>query len=111
MLTAGRWTSLSAANCVPQARLDLHGMTQDQAHTALVSFMADAQADGKRCVIVITGRGRISEGGGVLRNRNAALAQCSRCSITSPRLCHGTAARWRFGRALCVAAAGPLITE
>jgi DNA-nicking Smr family endonuclease len=52
----------------PQARLDLHGMTQDQAHTALVSFMANAQADGKRCVIVITGRGRISGGGGVLRN-------------------------------------------
>lgn len=53
----------------PQARLDLHGMTQDEAHRALVSFMADAQAEGKRCVLVITGRGRISEGGGVLRNQ------------------------------------------
>ncbi len=53
----------------PEARLDLHGMTQDEAHGALVSFMADAQAGGKRCVIVITGRGRNSEGGGVLRNQ------------------------------------------
>jgi DNA-nicking Smr family endonuclease len=53
----------------PQARLDLHGMTQDEAHRALVSLMADAQAEGKRCVLVITGRGRVSEGGGVLRNQ------------------------------------------
>lgn len=53
----------------PQARLDLHGMSQDEAHRALVSFLADAQADGKRCVLVVTGRGRISEGGGVLRNQ------------------------------------------
>ena len=53
----------------PQARLDLHGMTQNEAHRALVSFMADAQAEGKRCVLVVTGRGRLSEGGGVLRNQ------------------------------------------
>jgi DNA-nicking Smr family endonuclease len=53
----------------PQARLDLHGMTQDEAHRELVSFMAEAQAAGKRCVIVVTGRGRLSEGGGVLRNQ------------------------------------------
>jgi DNA-nicking Smr family endonuclease len=52
-----------------QARLDLHGMTQDEAHRALVSFMAEAQADGKRCVLVVTGRGLLSEGGGVLRNQ------------------------------------------
>jgi DNA-nicking Smr family endonuclease len=47
----------------------LHGMTQNEAHRALVSFMADAQAEGKRCVLVVTGRGRLSEGGGVLRNQ------------------------------------------
>ncbi len=53
----------------PQARLDLHGMTQDEAHRALIEFISDTQAAGKRCVIIITGRGRISEGGGVLRNQ------------------------------------------
>jgi DNA-nicking Smr family endonuclease len=52
----------------PQARLDLHGMTQEEAHRALVSFMADAQSAGTRCVLVVTGRGRLSEGGGVLLN-------------------------------------------
>jgi len=51
----------------PAARIDLHGMTQEQAHRALGGFLARAQADGRRCVIVVTGKGRISEGGGVLR--------------------------------------------
>ena len=52
----------------PQARLDLHGLTQEEAHRALVTFMADAQSAGTRCVLVVTGRGRLSEGGGVLLN-------------------------------------------
>jgi DNA-nicking Smr family endonuclease len=48
-----------------EARLDLHGMTQDGAYRALLGFIRAARATGKRCVLVITGRGRI--GGGVLR--------------------------------------------
>ena len=49
------------------ARLDLHGMDQDQARAQLVGFLARAQAEGHRAVLVITGRGRA--GGGVLRRR------------------------------------------
>ena len=52
----------------PQGRLDLHGMTQVEAHGALDKFIPRAQAAGKRCVIVITGKGSVSAGGGVLRN-------------------------------------------
>jgi DNA-nicking Smr family endonuclease len=48
-----------------EGRLDLHGMTQDEAHRALASFIRGARIAGKRCVLVITGRGRL--GGGVLR--------------------------------------------
>jgi DNA-nicking Smr family endonuclease len=48
-----------------EARLDLHGMTQDEAHRALLGFIRAGRAAGKRCVLVITGRGRI--GGGVLK--------------------------------------------
>jgi len=51
----------------PEGHLDLHGMTRGQAHAALHEFIATAHAAGKRCVIVITGRGRASFGGGVLR--------------------------------------------
>jgi DNA-nicking Smr family endonuclease len=46
-------------------RLDLHGLTQAEAHRALFAFVAGARAAGKRCVLVITGHGRIS--GGVLK--------------------------------------------
>jgi DNA-nicking Smr family endonuclease len=49
-----------------EGRLDLHGMTQDEAHRALAVFIRGARAGGKRCVLVITGRGRA--GGGVLRS-------------------------------------------
>lgn len=52
----------------PEARLDLHGMTRNEAHAALTDFMARAAGAGRRCIIVITGKGRVSEGGGVLRN-------------------------------------------
>lgn len=51
----------------PDATLDLHGMTRDEARTALDDFLARAQKKGQRCVIVVTGRGLRSEGGGVLR--------------------------------------------
>ena len=50
-----------------EARIDLHGMTQDEAHRALGHFLADAQKAGRRCVLVITGKGRLGQGGGVLR--------------------------------------------
>jgi len=49
-------------------RIDLHGNTQQQAYSALRSYIASAQAEGKRCILVITGKGR--EGGeGVLKRR------------------------------------------
>lgn len=51
----------------PEAQLDLHGMTQDEAHRELAAFITRAQNDGRRCVIVVTGKGRVGEGGGVLR--------------------------------------------
>ena len=43
---------------VPEARIDLHGMTLDQAHPALVRFILSAQASGKRLVLIITGKGK-----------------------------------------------------
>jgi DNA-nicking Smr family endonuclease len=52
----------------PETRIDLHMMTQDEAHRALVSFLAAAQAAGRRSVLVITGKGFRGPGGvGVLK--------------------------------------------
>jgi DNA-nicking Smr family endonuclease len=45
------------------ARLDLHGMTQSEAHTALLDFLQRARSDGARIVLVVTGKGaRSGEG-------------------------------------------------
>lgn len=51
----------------PEAVLDLHGMTLRAAHAALEAFLADAQAGGRRCVMVVTGKGRAANGGGAIR--------------------------------------------
>jgi DNA-nicking Smr family endonuclease len=39
------------------ARIDLHGMTQSEAHAALIRFVRRAQRDGARFALVITGKG------------------------------------------------------
>src|SRR5262249_52562028 len=52
------------------ARLDLHGRTQSEAHSALLRFLHRAQGDGARTVLVITGKGGdLSEGRGVLKRQ------------------------------------------
>ncbi|MGH6953750.1 MAG: Smr/MutS family protein, partial [Alphaproteobacteria bacterium] len=51
-----------------EATVDLHGMTQAEAHGALGAFLARCHAHGRRSVLVITGKGARSERGeGVLR--------------------------------------------
>jgi DNA-nicking Smr family endonuclease len=53
----------------PEERLDLHGLTQEKAHRALTRFIARAYTAGVRSIIIITGKGKVSEGGGVLRTQ------------------------------------------
>jgi len=69
-----------------QSELDLHGHTVPQAREALSRFLADAQAMGRRCVRVIHGKGKSSEGklpvlkgkvNGWLRQKDEVLAYCS----------------------------------
>ena len=43
-----------------EARLDLHGMTRDQARAALENFVFQSQSQDRRCVLVITGKGKNS---------------------------------------------------
>ena len=50
-------------------RIDLHGLNQAAAFHALIGFLRAAQADGKRLVLVITGKGRSEYGdSGILRS-------------------------------------------
>jgi DNA-nicking Smr family endonuclease len=49
-------TRLKRGALAIEARLDLHGMTQAEAHDALTRFIARAQKLGSRAVLVITGK-------------------------------------------------------
>lgn len=50
-----------------EARLDLHGLTQDEAHRALERFLPHAQESGCRSVLIITGKGSRDGARGVLK--------------------------------------------
>ena len=39
------------------ARIDLHGLTQAEAHAALLRFLRRAQADGGKIALIVTGKG------------------------------------------------------
>ena len=63
----------------PEARIDLHGMTQDRARAALEAFLLRAGDDGYRAALVITGKG--TRGDGVLRRATPEW-------LADPRLRH-----------------------
>ena len=50
-----------------EARLDLHGRSLEAARSAVERFLADAQDAGKRCVLIVTGKGRGTPEGGLMR--------------------------------------------
>lgn len=49
-----------------EAKIDLHGMTQNEAYNRLFRFLEQAQMNEKRTVLVITGKG--VRGEGILKN-------------------------------------------
>jgi DNA-nicking Smr family endonuclease len=80
-------------------RIDLHGMTQDVAHNALNAFIEESWRAGKRCVLVITGKGsRADEYGrtGLLRQRTPQWLSAPRLrnrilAINQAQIQHGGA--------------------
>lgn len=57
----------------PEGRIDLHGMTLAEAHPELVRFILNAHGEGKRLVLVITGKGKRGEDLGPIPQRMGAL--------------------------------------
>jgi DNA-nicking Smr family endonuclease len=53
--------ALSRGRMRPDSVIDLHGLTQADAHSALLGFLARSQAAGHRLVLVVTGKGRPSD--------------------------------------------------
>lgn len=64
---------MKAGKLRPEGKLDLHGMTLDRAHPALIRFVLSAQAEGKRLVIVVTGKGKTKPSEGPMPNRLGVL--------------------------------------
>ncbi|MGI8840568.1 MAG: Smr/MutS family protein, partial [Caulobacteraceae bacterium] len=63
----GRLRRLASGRAALEGRLDLHGLNQDRARGALTAFVLRGHAEGRRAILVITGKG--ASGDGVLRRR------------------------------------------
>jgi DNA-nicking Smr family endonuclease len=60
------WLRLNRGQVTIEDTVDLHGLTQAQAHERIGRFLVEAQREGLRCVVVVTGKGVLY--GGVLRH-------------------------------------------
>lgn len=57
------YRQLRAGQYSPEAHLDMHGLNADQAMLTLLHFVREHYLAGKRCLLVIPGRGANSPGG------------------------------------------------
>lgn len=51
----------------PEARLDLHRRTVDEARAMVEGFVRSSRGAGRRCVLVVTGKGSPERGTGAIR--------------------------------------------
>ncbi|GAA6165550.1 Smr/MutS family protein [Pelagimonas sp. KU-00592-HH] len=58
---------------LPEGKIDLHGMTQEQAHPALTGFIMRSFSEGKRLVLVVTGKGKSKPDDGPIPVRRGIL--------------------------------------
>src|SRR5262245_21782284 len=78
----------------PDARVDLHGLTEAAARRAATETIERVSAQGKRCVLVVHGRGRHSEAEPVLKE---ALLEWLAQPPIATRVLAFTSARGRDG--------------
>jgi DNA-nicking Smr family endonuclease len=64
---------MTRGKLLPEARIDLHGMTLAEAHPELTRFVLNAHENGLRLVLVITGKGKLRDDGGPIPQRMGAL--------------------------------------
>lgn len=57
----------------PEGKIDLHGMTLERAHPVLTGFVLNAHAQGKRLILVVTGKGKQRDEGGPIPVRQGVL--------------------------------------
>ena len=67
------FTRLKRGKLRPEARIDLHGMTLQQAYPELIGFILKSHANGCRLVLVITGKGKPGQGEDIIPRRTGVL--------------------------------------
>ncbi|WP_435257084.1 Smr/MutS family protein [Thioclava sp. FR2] len=72
-MDAKAYGKMTRGKLVPEARIDLHGMTLAEAHPELIHFILNAQSAGLRLVLVITGKGKAKPDHGPIPQRVGAL--------------------------------------
>lgn len=67
------YARLTRGKLKPEGKIDLHGMTLAEAHPALTAYLMRAHQDGKRLVLVVTGKGRHKEDDGPIPRSRGLL--------------------------------------
>ena len=80
------FTKLKKGKLEPEDTLDLHGMTLETAFLALSSFISRAHSTPKRLVLVITGKGKNTDPGYAVPQRNGVLRSQVPIWLKEPRL-------------------------
>lgn len=60
-------SKIAKGRIVIEGKVDLHGLTQSEAHSMLLGFLHQAYAHGRRHVLVVTGKGASFGSDGVLK--------------------------------------------
>jgi len=67
------FAKLARGRLLPEAKIDLHGMTLDRAHPILNAFIQRAFGQGLRLVLVVTGKGKLKDDHGPIPSRVGIL--------------------------------------
>lgn len=102
-MDAKAFGKMTRGKLAPEARIDLHGLTLAEAQPELIRFILNAQGDGLRLVLVITGKGRRGDDQGPIPQRLGALRhqvpQWLRMSPLAPAVLQVAEAHLRHGGA------------
>lgn len=72
-MDAKKHAKMTRGKLAPEARIDLHGMTLSEAHPELIRFILNAQTEGLRLVLVITGKGKLGHDIGPIPSKMGVL--------------------------------------
>lgn len=72
-MDAKAFGKMTRGKLLPEARIDLHGMSLSEAHPDLIRFILNAHAAGLRLVLVITGKGKRGDDTGPIPQRMGVL--------------------------------------